>query len=152
MIESKKYEETEYTVDNLERETVLNLFYPISIIEPRYGGSYAGGDWTAFANCYRPRDRTEAFGSDTACLSFWSSGPRHYVGDEEDQKTVYAVSGDTPEEALDKLSEAIQEDLKDENVVKVRDNSKMIGYLMEGTKFQRDMSLSKQHTETEESS
>ena len=110
-------EKTDYTVDDLSNQTVLDTVYPKSIIETRYNGTYSGGKWAALANTMNPRD-TNAFGSDIPCGEFWRNGPKHEINGEK----VYAVAHDTPEKALQLLADVIRDDMDDENVVTVKDD------------------------------
>ena len=123
--------ETDYTVDDLSNQTVLDTVYPKSIIETRYKGTYSGGKWAALANARNPRD-TNAFGSDVPCGEFWRNGPKHEINGEK----VYAVAHDTPEKALQLLADVIRDDMEDENVVTVKDDlmGEVTGYYEPETK------------------
>ena len=63
------------------------------IIETRYGGTYEGGLWAAFAS---PNIPDEAQGDDVECGRWWEN------------PTVAAGTGSTPDEALEALEEAVR--------------------------------------------
>jgi hypothetical protein len=48
----------------------MKPYYPITITEARYGGTYEGAEWVAFH--LHPQDiPEEAFGDDSTCLAWW---------------------------------------------------------------------------------
>lgn len=44
--------------------------YPLTICNDRYGGTYSGGEWTAW-NCGPGMVPSEIFEDDIACWEFW---------------------------------------------------------------------------------
>lgn len=80
--------------------------YPIVVREARYGGTYAGGPWTLIAGVKNP-ESTDAYGSDTRCGRFWSRvdrlGPELDVETVNGVETIYAASGDDPNELIEDM-------------------------------------------------
>ena len=64
-----------------------STFYPITITESRYGGTYEPGNWLAW-NLEADKLPRGWNADDTVCKSFW----QNYKG--------YYGAGDTPKEAL----------------------------------------------------
>lgn len=112
---------------------VRDAAYPCTIVPARYGGTYSGARWHAWA--LRPHNVPEAaYGSDRTCADFWGFGmtPREgsglqeketselKIGDflgsmrrlqmqsESDEYTV--AKGSTPEEAHENLKQLIETD------------------------------------------
>ena len=77
----------------------MNEIYPLTIISDRYGGSYSGGDFTAWNMDYYeiPTDPDE---DDVTCMLFWT------------KTDIIVGRGDTPQEAVDDLKRRL-EALKD---------------------------------------
>lgn len=77
-------------------------FYPVTIVQARYGGTYEPGSWLAFpCDPYRlDRICREWDGDDIACADFWEEArahPAHWpIG-----------AADTPSAALDALLQAL---------------------------------------------
>lgn len=74
-------------------------YYPVTITQARYGGTYEGGAWLAFyvdPEMFAKRiDCDEAFGSDIECMDWWRENGRE-VG-----------KGSTPDNALLNLCEIL---------------------------------------------
>lgn len=78
--------------------TISDL-YPITILQDRYGGTYAGGEWIAVAESFDvPGDsaghldlvRAGAFGSDREAADFW----------DRYEEAPWVATGPTPNRAL----------------------------------------------------
>lgn len=90
----------------------IHGFYPVHIRESRYGGTYSGGQWVLMAGHYAP-EHTDAFGSDTECMRFWSNrldeGPVTEINGPRGPKKVYAAAGNDPSELVEEAREHIRE-------------------------------------------
>lgn len=91
----------------------IDGFYPITIRESRYAGSYSGGQWVLMAGCYSP-GRTDAFGSDIPCNEFWNdvqrNGPIVEIERPQGPKEVYVASGDDPTELVEEAKEYLSDE------------------------------------------
>ena len=77
----------------------MDEIYPLTIVSDRYGGTYSGGDFTAWNMDYYeiPTDPAE---DDVTCMMFW------------DTTDIVVGRGATPQEAVDDLKRRLEE-LKD---------------------------------------
>lgn len=77
----------------------MDEIYPLTIVSDRYGGTYSGGDFTAWNMDYHeiPTDPAE---DDVTCMMFW------------DTTDIVVGRGATPQEAVDDLKRRLEE-LKD---------------------------------------
>ena len=77
----------------------MTEIYPLTIISDRYGGTYSGGDFTAWNLDYYeiPTGPAE---DDVSCMLFW------------DTTDIVVGRGNTPQEAVDDLRQRL-EALKD---------------------------------------
>lgn len=74
----------------------MNELYPLTIIKDRYGGVYSGGQYTAW-NLEPQEIPTQIFYDDVSCYGFWL------------ENKVPVGKGDTPQEAIKKLQELLEE-------------------------------------------
>ncbi len=49
----------------------MSDYYPITITEARYSGTYENGPWVLVAGVPNPRENLDAFAGDIPCLDFW---------------------------------------------------------------------------------
>lgn len=88
-------------------------YYPISINESRYSGTYSGGEWILTAGIRNPR-QSDAFGSDIPCMEFWTrverDGPLIEIESVTGSKEVYVASGSNPVELLQEMQDFFDED------------------------------------------
>ncbi len=63
------------------------VLYPCVIVPTRYGGTYEGGRWAAYAAPAVPQD---AVGDDIECTTWWSE-PTCLVGVGDDPGTAYVA-------------------------------------------------------------
>ena len=73
--------------------------YPLTICNDRYGGTYSGGEWTAW-NCGPGIVPSEIFEDDVTCCKFWRQA-------EEDKSTPPFGVGDTVEDAINDLARKV---------------------------------------------
>ena len=52
-------------------QEICNEIYPLTIVADRYGGTYSGGQYTAW-NCFSDEVPKEIDETDLVCASFWN--------------------------------------------------------------------------------
>ena len=76
-------------------EKWFRSYFPTTIINDRYGGSYSNGGWLAFP--LEPHEvPIDVYGSDLACIMFW------------DEYTEPYGLGETPQGAFDDLTQKLK--------------------------------------------
>lgn len=103
-------------MDKREAKFWLESFYPTTIIQDRYNGTYSGAEWLAFPMDYYQVPR-EIDGDDIECIMFWES----YNGE--------VGKGSTPELAMANLVAKMQ-GVSDKQFAQVH----MTEYLKKGIK------------------
>lgn len=86
-------------------------FYPMTILDARYSGTYEGGQYILTAGSRNPRDETDICASDVPCAAFWRDVADHGPFLENgattpggDARTLYVDSGDHPATLFDEYT------------------------------------------------